>query len=85
MSMPFVKKAFTFRNPDGSLIDVLGWGDQYYAVFESLDGFTVIKDPNTGYYHYARLSDDGSELSPTSMRVGAGDPRSLGLEPHLRA
>ncbi len=85
MPSPFVKEAFTFRNPDGSLIDVLGWGDQHYAVFESLDGFTVIKDPNTGYYHYARLSDDRSELLPTDMRVGAGDPRSLGLEPHLRA
>lgn len=85
MSSPFVKEAFTFRNPDGSLIDVLGWGDQHYAVFESLDGFTVIEDPDTGYYHYARLSDDRSELLPTGMRVGAGDPRSLGLEPHLRA
>lgn len=84
MSMPFVKKAFTFTNPDGSSIDVLGWGNQYYAVFETLDGFTVIKDPNTGYYHYARLSDDRRELLPTSMRVGAGDPRSLGLMPHLR-
>src|SRR6266581_569947 len=85
MSVPFVKEAFTFRNPDGSSVDVLGWGDQDYAVFESLDGFTVIEDPNTGYYHYARLSDDRSELLPTGMRAGADDPRSLGLEQHLRA
>jgi M6 family metalloprotease-like protein len=84
MSRPFVGKEFTFTNPDGSEIHVRGWGDQYYAVFETLDGFTVVKDPESGFYQYARLSDDKNDLLPTGGRVGSVDPRSLGLPQHIR-
>lgn len=84
MSTPFFEKEFTFTNPDGSTIQVRGWGDQHYAVFETLDGFTVVKDPATGFYKYARLSDDKSELLPTDARVGVVDPQSVGLQPHIR-
>lgn len=84
MSKPFAGKEFTFTNPDGSEIRVRGWGDQYYAVFETLDGFTVTKDPKTGYYQYARLSKDEAQLMPTGVRVGQEDPEQLGLQPHIR-
>ncbi|TKB60710.1 MAG: M6 family metalloprotease domain-containing protein, partial [Nitrospira sp.] len=84
MSTPFVNKEFTFTNPDGSTIQVRGSGNQYYAVFETLDGFTVVKDPGTGFYKYAKLSDDKNELLPTDAKVGEVDPQSLGLQPHIR-
>jgi M6 family metalloprotease-like protein len=84
MPMPFSDKLFTFTNPDGSEINVRGWGDQHYAVFETLDGFTVVQDPETGYYQYAQLSEDKSQLVPTGAKVGEVDPRSLGLRPHIR-
>ena len=32
---------FTFEEPDGSQIRLLGWGNQFEAVFETLDGYTV--------------------------------------------
>jgi M6 family metalloprotease-like protein len=84
MSAPFINEEFTFTNPDGTTLQVRGTGNQYYAVFETLDGYTVVQDPDTGFYKYAKLSDDQSELVATDAKVGEADPRSLGLVPHLR-
>jgi M6 family metalloprotease-like protein len=84
MSSPFYGEEFTFTQPDGDQIQVRGWGDQHYAVFETLDGFTVVKDPITGSYQYATVSDDGEELEPTGVRAGSVDPSSFGLTESLR-
>jgi M6 family metalloprotease-like protein len=70
MSKRFDGKVFTFTQPDGSEIRLRGWGDQHHAVFETLDGFTVTKNPTTGYYEVARLSADGNALEPSP---GPGD------------
>ena len=84
MSTPFLDEEFTFTNPDGSTVRVRGSGNQYYAVFETLDGYTVVKDPDTGYYKYATLSGDKNQLVPTGPNVGDVDPQSLGLQRHIR-
>src|SRR5262245_5949635 len=84
MTTPFINEEFTLTNPDGTTIRVRGSGDQNYAVFETLDGYTVVKDPDTGFYKYARLSDDKNDLVPTHMTVGEGDPQTLGVQPHIR-
>ncbi|WP_295103815.1 M6 family metalloprotease domain-containing protein [uncultured Candidatus Kuenenia sp.] len=84
MPAPFCGKEFTFTQPNGTKFQVKGWGNQYYAVFESLDGFTIMKDPATGYYHYAQVSADGKTLQPTKIRVGTGDPRFIGIQPGVR-
>ena len=85
MSTPFLDEEFTFTNPDGSTIRVRGSGNQYYAVFETLDGYTVLKDPATGFYKYATLSGDMNQLVPPGPKVGDVDPQSLGLQRHIRA
>ncbi|CRK49981.1 putative protease [Rhodococcus sp. RD6.2] len=84
MPTPFTGELFTFHNPDGSEITVRGWGNQFEAVFETLDGYTVVQDPGTGFYHYARLSESGDELIATDTRAGTDDPRTLGLPRHAR-
>ncbi len=84
MPYPVFGKEFEFEQPDGRKIQLKAWGTQYYGVFETLDGFTVIRDPSTGFYKYAKLSADGSYLEPTDVAVGAKDPSSLGLGKHLR-
>ena len=66
MATPFSDKVFTFTQPDGTKIQVRGWGDQHYAVFETLDGFTVVKNPSTGFFEIAQLSSDGTR----AVRVG---------------
>ena len=84
MSVPFAGELFTFEEPDGSQVRLLGWGNQFEAVFETLDGYTVVNDPVTGFHHYARLSDDGTTLLPLGPRVGTAQPESLGIPQHLR-
>src|SRR5512144_417888 len=84
MPVPYVGEEFTFYNPDGSEIRVRGWGNQFAAVFETLDGYTVVKDPASGYFHYAELSPDKSELVPSGKRVGVVAAEQLDMPQHLR-
>jgi len=84
MSVPFAGKEFTFHNPDGSEITVLGWGNQFAAVFETLDGYTVLKDPDSGYFHYAEPTSDLRDMVASGTPVGAADPSALGIPQHLR-
>lgn len=71
MPMPFRGKEFTFTQPDGQLITVKGWGNQFQAVFETLDGFTVVRNPDTGFFEYAAASEDGIRLRAHASPQGA--------------
>src|SRR5215468_10240843 len=84
MSYPFFDQTFAFTQPDGSKLEVRGTGGQHQAIFETLDGYTVVPDPVSGFWHYARVSDDGDALIPTGVRPGAVLPQSLGLTPRER-
>ncbi len=84
MPIPFDGEEFTFTNPDGTEFTVLGWGNQFSAMFETLDGYTVVKDPESGYYQYATASEDG-RLVPSGVPVGGeSEPAALGVPQHLR-
>jgi M6 family metalloprotease-like protein len=84
MATLFNGRTFTFTQPDGSKIQLRGWGDQYYAVFETLDGFTVTKNPATGYYEVAQLSADANALQPASAPGDRLDGAAAGLPRGLR-
>lgn len=84
MSYPFYGEEFTFTQPDGSELKVRGWGDQNYAVFETLDGFTVVKNPSTGFYEYAAVTADADDYRPTGIAAGAADPGRMGLRQRMR-
>lgn len=64
MSTAFFGKPFTFTQPDGSKVELRGWGDQNHAVFETPDGYTVTRNPASGFYELAQLSDDHMSLQP---------------------
>lgn len=72
------------KQPDGEMIQVRIWGDEFYQVVESVDGYTLIRDPETGVICYAALSQDGSELVSTGVRAGTVDASKSALIPHLR-
>lgn len=85
MGTTFTGKQFTFTQPDGSTIQLRGWGNQYDAVFETMDGYTVVKNPATGFFEVARVSADGTMLEPVPGGPrGSLDGARAGVGPGLR-
>jgi M6 family metalloprotease-like protein len=80
MSAPFYGQKFTFTQPDGSTLPVRGWGDQYNARFETLDGVPVAQNSRTGFYEYAEVHNDGDEISFTGVAAHEPAPRSMAPE-----
>ena len=80
---PFTDE-IVFTQPDGAQIEMWGSGDEFYAWFETLDGYSVVFDRATRAYCFARVSRDGAALESTGVQVHRGDPRALGLPKHLR-
>ena len=84
MSFQFHGKEFIFTQPDGTVINIKGWGDRHYAVFETLFGFTVVRDPNTGFYRIAKVSEDGDELEPSEVLVEDFDSTTTNQSKSIR-
>jgi M6 family metalloprotease-like protein len=84
MTAPFFGEQFTFTQPDGTRLAVRGWGDERHAVFETLDGFTVVSDPVTGFYQYALPSADGETLEASGVRPGVARPEALAIPRGVR-
>ena len=59
----------TYHQPDGSTFGVKIYGDEFFAYERTLDGRHVIRDPETGYSCYAKLSDDGRSFVSTGVPV----------------
>jgi len=66
---PFRGDEQRLRQPDGSSVKVRVWGDEYYQRVESLDGYTLIRDPKNQVICYAQLAADGARLESTGIRV----------------
>jgi hypothetical protein len=78
MSMPFLDHEFTFTQPDGTELKVRGTGNQYQATFTTLEGYTVVQDPVSGFYQYAQQMD-APHPQPAGVAAGDIDPARLGL------
>ena len=81
---PVWGEIFQLEQPDGRQVDVRIWGDEFYRVVESLDGYTLVRDPESGEICYARLSMDSHDLISTRVRCDAVSGEELGLAKHLR-
>jgi M6 family metalloprotease-like protein len=69
--------------PDGTKIKIRVYGDERFMIAEDENGFTIIKDSETGFFVYAEKDAEG-KLKGTSFQVGKDDPDTLGLSKHLR-
>ncbi|MBK9126314.1 MAG: M6 family metalloprotease domain-containing protein [Phycisphaerales bacterium] len=81
---PVAGERFRLPQPDGTWVDVRIWGDEFYGVTESLDGYTVVRDPDTRFLCYAALTSDRDELRSTGIPVSTATPDAFGLVPHVR-
>ena len=80
---PFRDLHVPFTQPDGTTIEVIGWGDEFHAVFETPDGYTVVFDPALKAYCFAQQGADG-DLVSTGVQVHRAQAATLGLGQHLR-
>lgn len=69
------------RQPDGSAFQARQWGDECLHGWETVDGYTVIRDTQSGVWYYAETDAEG-RLQASAWRVGAAQP--LGLPRQLR-
>jgi len=74
---------FQLAQPDGKLVPVRVFGDEFYQDVESVDGFTLIRDAD-GWICYADLSADGSEYVSTGIRYTGGVRNAAGGRKGLR-
>jgi M6 family metalloprotease-like protein len=68
--------------PDGAVLDCFASGDEYYNWLHDANGYTILQDPQSGYYVYA-LQVKG-KLIPSSAIAGKTDPTVLGVQPWLK-
>ena len=55
---PYWGEQFSFKQPDGSMVDVLVYGDEFYQHVESLEGYPLIRNAKQ-WICYARLDANG--------------------------
>ena len=67
--------------PDGSTFKCYMSGDEYYHRYHDQDGFTIIQNPQTGWYVFAQKQ--GPDLSLSEFRAGIDNPGTAGLAPNL--
>jgi M6 family metalloprotease-like protein/uncharacterized repeat protein (TIGR02543 family) len=70
------------QQPDGTVLTIRGYGDEFYHRYETTDGYTVIRDQQTNTWHYAQASTDGSTLLSSGLVVGRDHPAAAGLTKH---
>ena len=66
------------------MVKISGHGDEFYAEFDTLDGYAVVFDESLLAYCYAKLSADGQVLLSTGQPVHQARGEDLDLSKHLR-
>jgi M6 family metalloprotease-like protein len=74
MPAPFYGKRFVFTQPDGSQLEVRGFGNQFRARFETLDGDPVVRDPATGFHEAVPAHAARSALVLAGARAAGARP-----------
>jgi immune inhibitor A len=70
------------EQPDGHRFTARQWGDEKTHGWETLEGFTIEKDPATNYWYYVRERTGGVQLQ--SAGIVGDDNATAGLSTHIR-
>ena len=63
--------------PNGKVLNLRVFGDDYYARTETTEGYTVVYKGGENAYYYARLAKDSSSMVPTDTRADRPAPAGL--------
>ena len=72
---------YTLTQPDGTILKCLATGDEYYNYLHDEHGYTIVLNPETGYYVYA--TKDGDRLVPSPFIPNVHNPEKVGLKPYI--
>ncbi|MFC1898591.1 M6 family metalloprotease domain-containing protein [Candidatus Cloacimonadota bacterium] len=72
----------TVYQTDGTELNLLASGDEFYNWLHDEDGYTIIQSQTDGDFYFAEK--EGSELIPSAYKVGNIDPAEQGLTPGLK-
>ena len=75
MADPVWGERIVLSQPDGTLFEAFVFGDEFHVRIESKEGYTLIRNTETGNIEYAVLS--GDRLIPSGYVVGSLRPRYL--------
>ncbi|MDF0594147.1 hypothetical protein P0O24_11200, partial [Methanotrichaceae archaeon M04Ac] len=76
-----VGETLTFEQENGPEVELVVFGDEFYARYETVDGYSVVYDYQRGLFCYALLID--GEL--VSSGVSLEESRPAGLKNRLSA
>jgi len=69
--------------PGGDTLRCFASGDEYYNWLHDAAGYTIVRNPRTGYFEYATLA--GGNVVPSGVIAGRADPAAAGLLPNAIA
>jgi len=69
--------------PDGTKIRIIRFGDEWQNWYETEDGYTVIKDKDSGWWYYAE-SDKIHGIKKSSHAAGIVKPEENNIKKHLK-
>ncbi len=73
---PAAPVTVTLRQPDGTTFRAVPYGDERNNGYETLDGYTVVKNRSTGYWHYA-VPDSAGKLAAGPLVASKDQPGDL--------
>jgi M6 family metalloprotease-like protein/uncharacterized repeat protein (TIGR01451 family) len=78
-------KTFDFTQPGGSVITLHGRGDEFSAVFETTNGYTVVFDQASQAYCYAQQSEATGQLQSLGVQAQSAVPSGLAKHERMSA
>ena len=67
--------------PNGDTLRCFASGDEFYLRLHDADNFTIVQDPQTGYFVYAMLQNE--KVVPSQWVAGTCNPAQKGLRPNI--
>ena len=72
----------TVKQPDGTVLHLFATGDENYRYVFDAEGYTLLRNPKTGYVVYAVVEND--RLVPSEFVYGKISPATKGIVPGLK-
>ncbi len=82
-AMPASETVVPLKQPDGEVFDARQYGDEWNHGYETRDGYTVVRNPQTKAWEYAVDPAQSESLEP-SGRVAGEEAPPEGVDKHLR-